>query len=92
MSNLDVIATERARTMLRLLAEQQRKTAGGPLGDRADALALSHLRSAERLEQLLAGADRVWADADALEALRGNAAVDPETEACNTREASRVRS
>jgi hypothetical protein len=92
MSNLDVIATERARTLIRAVAESQHERGARPFTDRvdADALPLSHTRTAERIEQLLAVADRVWSDADRLEQLRASAAVDAETEACNAWGVSRV--
>jgi len=47
--------------------------------------------AALRYRQLAARAMGNWADADALAALTANAAADPETDACDTRELPRVR-
>lgn len=67
------IAADRALALLFSQASGQRVLAVEVHGAKAQALADSHHRTAERLNQLAERAPEIWADADRLAVLAANA-------------------
>lgn len=83
MSNRDVQITENIARQLRRSAEESRNLAAGYRADGHEVTADYIDEVARRFEQLAKNAEWIFANCDALDALRANAAAEnAETEVC----------